>query len=74
MRVKKYNKILFFNILTTFYLSIILVSGFAQVFDNTQNPFNVKWKQINSSGFKIIYPTTLEKDAQRMGNTLALIY
>lgn len=47
---------------------------FAQIFDNEQNPLSVKFKEIKSNGFKIIYPTELEKEAQRMANTLPYIY
>ncbi len=59
-------------------MSIILtftsLSSFGQIFDTEQNPLSVKWRQISISGFKIIYPTELEKEAQRMGNTLPKIY
>ncbi len=62
------------NILTSFILSLTSLSAFGQVFDTEQNPLSVKWRQINISGFKIIYPTELEKEAQRMANTLPKIY
>ena len=61
------------------YLSLltsILVShqASAQIFGGEQNPLSVKWKQINHQGFQLIYPTELEKEAQRMANTLGFIY
>ncbi|MEJ7558342.1 MAG: hypothetical protein WKF66_08550 [Pedobacter sp.] len=46
----------------------------AQIFNRDQNPLSVKWRQISASGFQIIYPTELEKEAQRMANTLGYIY
>ena len=57
-------------------LMLILYSlvSYSQIFDSEQNPLSVKWKEINSLGFKIIYPTELEKEAQRMANTMATIY
>ena len=57
-------------------LILILYSlgSYAQIFDSEQNPLSVNWKEINSHGFKIIYPTELEKEAQRMANTMATIY
>ena len=46
----------------------------AQLFGGEQNPLSVNWRQINHSGFKLIYPTELEKEAQRLANTLGYIY
>ncbi|MEJ5995542.1 hypothetical protein WG904_14025 [Pedobacter sp. Du54] len=62
------------NILILFISTFTSFSGFGQIFDTEQNPLSVKFRQINVSGFKIIYPTELEKEAQRMGNTLPKIY
>lgn len=55
-------------------LSFISLTTFAQIFDSEQNPLSVKWRQIETKGFKIIYPTELENEAQRMANTLGKIY
>lgn len=74
MGIKIYNKILFISVLTTFYLSLISLSVAAQIFSSDQNPLSVKWRQIDASGFRIIYPEELEKEAQRMANTLGYIY
>lgn len=62
------------SILSTIILTLTSLGAFGQLFDTEQNPLSVKWKQINISGFKIIYPSELEKEAQRMGNTLPKIY
>jgi hypothetical protein len=62
------------SILCCFILSFISHTCFSQIFDSEQNPLSVKWRQINNKGFKIIYPTELEKDAQRMANTIGFIY
>ncbi|SFG75336.1 TolB family protein [Pedobacter insulae] len=62
------------SILYTLILSLTSLSVFGQVFDAEQNPLSVKWRQINISGFKIIYPAELEKEAQRMANTIPKIY
>lgn len=43
---------------------------FAQIFDSEQYPPSVKWSQINTPGFRIIYPTELDSEAQRMAGTL----
>lgn len=60
--------------LSYFILTFISYNGYSQIFDSEQNPLSVKFRQIQSSGFKIIYPTELEKEAQRMANTLPRIY
>lgn len=70
---KQYNKLII-KIKTTLILSLISHSVFSQIFNEEQNPLSVKWRQINASGFKVIYPVELEKEAQRMANTLPYIY
>lgn len=62
------------SILTSIILSFISLSSFSQIFDSEQNPLSVKWRQIQINGFKIIYPTELENEAQRMANTINKIY
>lgn len=62
------------KIFTSIILSLTFLKGFSQFFNESQAPLSVKWRQMEHSGFKIIYPTLLEKDAQRMANTLAYIY
>jgi len=74
MNSLKSNKILFIIHLSSFTLSFISLSVFGQIFSTAQNPLSVKWSYISSGGFKIIYPTELEKEAQRMANTLPYIY
>ena len=63
-----------FRILLISLLSFCSQEVFSQFFDESQTPLSVKWRQIEHGGFKIIYPNSLEKDAQRMANTLAYIY
>ncbi|MES2447598.1 MAG: hypothetical protein V4546_10485 [Bacteroidota bacterium] len=62
------------SFLTLIILTFISLSGFSQIFDSEQNPLSVKWRQIQTNGFKIIYPIELENEAQRMANTIAKIY
>lgn len=47
---------------------------FAQIFGGEQNPLSVKWRQINTSGFQLIYPVEMESEAQRMANTIRYIF
>ena len=67
-------KILFIRYLYTFILSLFSLSVFGQIFNTAQSPLSVRWNYIQSKGFKIIYPEELEKEAQRMANTLPAIY
>jgi hypothetical protein len=67
-----------FKKLITSLLSIIISiitsqTCFSQIFDALQNPPSVKFKQINTPQFQIIYPTLFEKEAQRMANVLNTI-
>jgi hypothetical protein len=39
-----------------------------------QNPWGIKWRMIRTPHFKIIYPAEIEKDAQRVANTLEHAY
>lgn len=74
MNLKKTNKKLIINYLSAITLSFVSPSVFGQIFSTAQNPLSVKWNYISSGGFKIIYPEELEKEAQRMANTLPYIY
>lgn len=68
------NKLFKIRYLNTLILSFISLSVFGQIFSTAQNPLSVKWSYIESGGYKIIFPVTLEKEAQRMANTLPYIY
>jgi hypothetical protein len=39
-----------------------------------QNPTGIKWYQINTPKFRVVYPGGFEREAQRMANTLQTIY
>lgn len=39
-----------------------------------QNPTGLKWFQINTPKFRVIYPVGFEREAQRMANTLQTVY
>lgn len=57
-------------------INLLLTSGIAdaQIFNGEQNPLSVKWRQINTAGFQLIYPVELETEAQRMANTIPRIF
>jgi Tol biopolymer transport system component len=55
-------------------LLILPLASSAQYFDSGQDPSKIKWDQINSEYFQIIYPRTFIKDAQRLANALEISY
>ena len=64
------HKNLYFKLLSIFILTINSQKTNAQLFDSDQNPPTLKWQQINTPNFQIIYPTEFSTEAQRMANTL----
>lgn len=45
-------------------------SAFSQIFDFEQSPPNVKWRQINTGDYRLIYPIEAEESAQYTANLL----
>jgi hypothetical protein len=68
--LKNSYNIILIRCLYTFILLFTSVNAFSQLFSGSQNPPGVKFSQINSPQFQIIYPTPLTKEAQRMANVL----
>lgn len=46
----------------------------AQYYSSGEDPASVRWYQINTTNFRIVYPQELEKDAQRMAAILDEAY
>lgn len=63
-------KTLYISIFTTLILTSCSQYAFSQIFNSDQNPPGVKWRQINTVNFQLIYPIAVEAEAQRMANTL----
>ncbi len=70
MNSNKIVKNLLFKLLVTVIFIFTSQQGFSQFIDGGQNPPSVKFRQINTANFQIIYPTLFESEAQRMANTL----
>ena len=68
-QLSKYKN-LFISILILIILISISPTATAQLFDSDQNPPTLKWRQINTPDFQILYPDEFETEAQRMANTL----
>lgn len=71
--LKTVNNLLIISVLLSFIFTTYSDSVRGQVFDNGQNPPGVKWLQINTVNFQIIYPSSLRTEAERMANTLEFI-
>ena len=63
-------KSLVISLFACFIFSINSYEVKGQIFDSSQNPPGLKWMQINTPNFQILYPTMLEKEAMRMSNTV----
>ncbi|NOS55495.1 MAG: hypothetical protein HOP37_04480 [Cyclobacteriaceae bacterium] len=60
-----------------FYLFVVFVSftSLAQeTLVNDNNPPSLKWYQLNTKHFRVLYPTGFDAQAQRMANTLEHIH
>ncbi|MDP3468374.1 MAG: hypothetical protein Q8S11_08565 [Daejeonella sp.] len=69
MNISIFNN-LYISIFTTFILCFNTVLVLGQIFDAEQNPPGIKWMQIRTDNFQILYSEELENEAQRMSNTL----
>ncbi|TKG94358.1 hypothetical protein EYV94_13840 [Puteibacter caeruleilacunae] len=52
----------------------IVYSVSAQYYETGQDPASVKWKQINTLNFQIIYPNKFEQKAKYLANVLREVY
>ncbi len=63
------------------YLILILIFGFflntnanAQYFQTGQDPSSIRWHQINTANFQVIYPDEFENEAQRVAFVLDKVF
>jgi len=70
MKITKTNIALYINLLISIILTLTSHTAAAQIFDDDQNPPSVKWKQIQTPSFQIIFPEDFEQEAQRVTNLL----
>lgn len=70
MHIKNYIYILIIRNLVLFILIISFGHVSAQLINADQAPPSVKWKQIQSVDFNLIYPIELQSEAQRVANIL----
>ncbi len=57
------------------YLHLLtIMTANAQYYLTGEEPFSVKWKQINTANFQIIFPERTDSIAQHVANTLEVVY
>lgn len=60
-------------ILFLFFVCSIHISK-AQYFQTGQDPASIKWRQINSENFQLIYPDYYEEEAQKLALVMEKVY
>jgi hypothetical protein len=61
------------NLLPFVFLVVSVAPGFSQTTLNT-NPPSLRWYQVNTPHFRVLFPNGFEAQAQRMANTLEHIH
>lgn len=57
-----------------FFFFILLRSAAGQYVDSGQDPFSIKWHEINTENFQIIFPQKFYPQANRLANVLEIVY
>ena len=69
------GKIIIYRIsLLLIFFSVLCINGFPQFYDNGQDPAGLKWKQINTKNYRILFPEDFLPQAQRLANLLDYTY
>ncbi len=61
-------------LILTILAFLLIESANAQYFQTGQDPSSIRWRQINTTNFQIIYPEEFEKQAQRVSFVLERVY
>ncbi|MBT3383957.1 MAG: hypothetical protein HN778_10730 [Prolixibacteraceae bacterium] len=62
------------RLLLFFYLIFLLNISNAQFFQTGQDPASIKWRQINTENFQLIYPDYYELQSQKLAFVLEKVY
>lgn len=62
------------NFFFLLFFSFCFTISNAQYFQTGQDPASIKWRQINSENFQLIYPDYFENQAQKLANVLEKVY
>ncbi|SMO68115.1 TolB family protein [Solitalea koreensis] len=74
MRQLQTQKLLLIRILILIISTLSLTTAKAQVFNFGQNPPSIKWQQIDTKNYKVLFPSDFEKEAQRVASVLEHLY
>src|SRR5690606_41257539 len=61
---------LFINVLICLYLPFTSHTVFAQVFNTDQYPPHLRWRQITTENYQLIYPVEIETQAQVLARNM----
>jgi hypothetical protein len=65
----------YYGVILLFIISLCFsVNSFSQEIVNENNPPSLKWYQINTPHFRVLFPKGFDAQAQRMANTLEYIH
>src|SRR5690606_25758514 len=64
------NKIINISILTLFITLITSCKIFSQIIDDEQAHADIKWRQIDTENFRLIFPSSFENAAQKLAAQL----
>ncbi len=59
---------------STFVFLLIFLNAFSQYFSTGEDPARLKWRQISTVNFQLIYPESFETQAQKLANYFELVY
>jgi len=62
------------KLIYTGILLLLVFSGYAQFYDQGEDPGYLKWRQIRTGHFRVIYPESFDREAQRLTNILEYYY
>lgn len=62
------------NLFLLFILLFVMSGLKAQYFQTGQDPASIKWRQINSNNFQLIYPDYYEQEAQKLAHVMEKVY
>lgn len=62
------------NVFLVVFLCCLFVTAQAQYFQTGQDPAYLKWRQINTENFQLIYPDYFENNAQKLAAKLEKVY
>ncbi|MCX6243597.1 MAG: hypothetical protein NTU98_02735 [Bacteroidetes bacterium] len=60
-------------VLLNIFIACIIPAVFSQYFSTGQDPASIRWRQIKTKKFQLIYPSTFEKNSRYLANILDMV-